>query len=393
MRRSDGFESLLVASAAGRNFPHHLDRAFFRVREDDPSELVWSAPTFDDFFFTGHDKRSYTRDLRSLLESFRPDVVHVQHTLGLGLEALTEIRRTLPDVPIVYTLHEFLLICFSRGIMLRRGTDERCSNPSPWRCNQCFPEHSAEVFALREQFIKAQLETVDLFLAPSRYLMSMYLDWGLPPEKMRFHDYGRRPPVRRLSESPDTRRFAFLGQTMKHKGILVLLEAVRLLIERGRADLTLYIDGANMQFDGSEYVASVRKKLDECGGRAILRGPYVADDIPDLLEDAAWVVVPSVWWENSPLVIQEAFMYRRPVICSDIGGMAEKVDDRVNGLHFRAGDPSHLAEVLSEAAGNDGLWQTLQAGIQPIYSLEEALAELDRTYRELIRSRQVALAD
>ena len=51
-----------------------------------------------------------------------------------------------------------------------------------------------------------------------------------------------------------------------------------------------------------------------------------------------WVVVPSIWWENSPLVIQEAFLHGRPVICSDIGGMAEKVRHGVDGLHFRVGD-------------------------------------------------------
>ena len=52
-----------------------------------------------------------------------------------------------------------------------------------------------------------------------------------------------------------------------------------------------------------------------------------------------WVVVPSIWWETGPLVVMEAFQYGRPVICSDIGGMSEKVTDGVNGLHFRRRDP------------------------------------------------------
>ena len=65
-----------------------------------------------------------------------------------------------------------------------------------------------------------------------------------------------------------------------------------------------------------------------------------------------WVVVPSIWWENSPLVIQEAFLHGRPVICSDIGGMAEKVDDGVNGLHFRTGDPRSLAQAIRRATSS-----------------------------------------
>ena len=387
MRSSDRFESLLVAAATGRHFPHHLDRAFYRVRDDDPSELVWSVPHFDDFYFTSHEKRSYTRDLRSLLETFEPDVVHVQHTLRLGVEALTEIRYTCPSTPIVYTLHEFLLVCFSRGIMLRRGTEDRCAEATPWRCHQCFPERSAEEFVLRERFIKTHLESVDLFLAPSRYLQEQYVDWGISRNRIRFHDYGRRIPSPASPESADTRRFVFLGQTMRHKGILVLLQAMKILIDRGQEDLTLFIDGANMDFDGDEYVREVKRKLDDCDGRVLLRGPYTIDELPGRLEDAAWVVVPSIWWENSPLVIQEAFMHRRPVICSDIGGMAEKVDHGVNGLHFRAGDPVHLADTLAEAAGNDALWSHLRQGIPDILSLDEALAELEKIYRELIREK------
>ena len=84
-------------------------------------------------------------------------------------------------------------------------------------------------------------------------------------------------------------------------------------------------------------------------------------------------------------------MYGRPVICSDIGGMAEKVTHRLDGLHFRAGDPSHLADVMSEAAGNDELWRQLRAGIKPIFSLDDSLAELEHTYRELIEAKSAAL--
>lgn len=391
MRDSGRFKSLLVAAAIGRHFPQHINRAFFRVNEEDPSELVWSVKHFDHFYFTSHDKKSYTRDLRSLLEHFRPDVVHLQHTLGLGVEALTEIRRTCPGTPIVYTLHEFLLICFSRGIMLRHGTEERCSEASSWRCHHCFPERSAEEFALRERFIKTQLESVDLFLAPSRQLLERYVDWGIPRHRVRFHDYGRSIPPVPPGEPVNTRRFAFIGQTMKHKGMLVLLQAMKILGDRGDDRVSLYIDGANMDFDGDAYVTRVKRLLDECEGRVVLRGPYTQDELPGRLEDTAWVVVPSIWWENSPLVIQEAFMHRRPVICSNIGGMAEKVDDGVNGLHFRAGDPVHLADVMAEAAGNDELWSRLRRGIPDILSLSDAVDDLEAIYRELLADRRARL--
>ena len=78
-----------------------------------------------------------------------------------------------------------------------------------------------------------------------------------------------------------------------------------------------------------------------------------------------WVVVPSIWWENSPLVIQEAFARGRPVICSDVGGMAEKVADGVDGLHFERGNPASLADTIERAITTPGLWDRLRAGITP----------------------------
>ena len=64
--------------------------------------------------------------------------------------------------------------------------------------------------------------------------------------------------------------------------------------------------------------------------------------------------MPSIWWENSPIVIQEAFFHGRPIICSNIGGMAEKITDGVNGLHFRVGSPEDLVDRMAQALSDAG---------------------------------------
>src|ERR1051326_581524 len=106
------------------------------------------------------------------------------------------------------------------------------------------------------------------------------------------------------------------------------------------------------------------------------------------MAEVDWVVVPSRWPENSPLVIQEAFHHRRPVICSGVGGMAERVADGVDGLHFRVGDASSLAGVLRRALRTPGLFGKLRAGIRPVYSMEEHVAALTRIYGELLGTRR-----
>jgi glycosyltransferase involved in cell wall biosynthesis len=95
-------------------------------------------------------------------------------------------------------------------------------------------------------------------------------------------------------------------------------------------------------------------------------------------------VVPSIWWENSPLVIQEAMMFRRPVICSDIGGMAENVTDGVNGLHFRVGDPDSLADTIRRATGTPELWDELRAQITDPHPMAQHLEFITRLYRGLV---------
>ena len=93
------------------------------------------------------------------------------------------------------------------------------------------------------------------------------------------------------------------------------------------------------------------------------------------MSDVDWVIVPSSWWENSPLVIQEAFKFGRPVIAADIGGMAEKVTDGKNGLHFRARNPRDLADKITLALTDESLYDRLYDGITAPLSIEESAKE------------------
>lgn len=83
-------------------------------------------------------------------------------------------------------------------------------------------------------------------------------------------------------------------------------------------------------------------------------------------------------------------MHGRPVICSDIGGMAEKVSDGVDGLHFRVGDPDDLARVIAEAAGSVKAWQTLSGGVKPIYPMRDHVEELIGVYERLLAKQPAA---
>ena len=386
----------------------HSGTPFAPADQTDPNQyfLYTDGYTFDWLFGTTTDKELYTKHLRGFLEAIRPDVVHFQHTLFVGYDLIREVRTTLPDAAIVYTLHEFMPICHRQGQMLRTIRNERCDEESPRRCHECFPDISPQTFYLRKRFTQSHFDLVDQFIAPSHFLLERYVDWGIPRERIVFEDYGRLPvPVDPEEENRRHRnRYGFFGQFNPYKGADVTLQAMALISARLAADGAandgdtersatadpgphLWMHGANLDLQEGTFQNRFRELLEAAGSSVTLVGRYDHRDLPALMRNIDWVIVPSIWWENSPLVIQEAFMYGKPVICSDIGGMAEKVRDGVDGLHFRAGDPQDLARVILAAAASPDLWSTLHANIQPVYRMDDHLVVLHKMYGDLLARR------
>src|SRR2546422_4052506 len=138
------------------------------------------------------------------------------------------------------------------------------------------------------------------------------------------------------------------------------------LLQKDGVDAHLWIHGANLDLQPVEFQRQVNELLAACKDNVTLVGRYQPESLARLMAGVDWVVVPSIWWENSPLVIQEAFLHGRPVICSGIGAMAEKVTDGVNGLHFRPGDAESLSRTISHAVSRPGLWDRLGAGVPAV---------------------------
>jgi glycosyltransferase involved in cell wall biosynthesis len=392
--RRRGIEAMLVSRVS--RSPGHAGTPFF-ARSADGLDVLFNPPPVDHFRHTQPQGRVVYEEFRSLLDQFRPTVVHFQHYTFVGLEVIREVRKYASEVPIVLTLHEFLAICYAHGQMVKTN-GLLCQKAAPLDCHLCFPDISPQNFFMRELFVKSFLSLVDLFVCPSEFLRDRYLAWGLPPEKMVVLENGqpRRDggiPEESSDHAHET-RFIVVGQLSARKGTLVVLDAVRLLPKRLRKLVKIEIHGS-IQHAEDDFKRQFEKALKELEDTVSFCGPYRSGDVGGIIRRNGWVIVPSIWWENSPLVIQEAFAAGRPVICSNIGGMAEKVTHGVSGVHFRVNSASDLAARMEECATNPDLWKKLCAGVPQPPTIDQTVDQLLALYRRRSEppSKVVPVAD
>ena len=306
-----------------------------------------------DHFYQLSSSQIWT-ELKAILIAQDVRLVSFHHFLQIGVNALRAMAAET-DIPYTVTLHEFLAICAHHGQMVTRPARRLCQGATPSACTTCFPEHTRQQFAARTQLIQSALLPASAFISPSHFLAERMIDWGLPRSKFVVIENGLREvehcDIRPRSEA-DGRpwTFGYFGQLTPFKGIDTLLDTIDLLARQPDAAKRVRIR-LHGNLIGQE--TGFLSRFNETFARtsfATYTGPYDNADVRKLMLACDYILVPSTWWENSPVVIQEAYAAGRPVICTGIGGMAEKVPNRRSGLHFRLDDPADLARVMFEAS-------------------------------------------
>ncbi len=391
LQQSEAVEPTLLAAVDPTIAALYKSGARITGFDGRPGEFIFLSRAYDNMWnrLEGDDMaEAYV----NFLKVVRPDVVHFHHFLLFGLDFLTLTRRALPEARIILTLHEFLSICMANGQMVRTTDSSICDRASPVRCHQCFPEISPEYFFMREMWTKRHLEAVDIFTTPSRFMIDVFARWGLPADRI-VHvgnalDGGHAADARAEPPRQKRNRFGFFGQMVDNKGVHVILGAVNLLRAEGFTDFIVELNGDNLRFASEARRAEIEEFLAKERSRpmaeqnVIANGAYEAGRLPELMGRIDWCLVPSVWREAFGLVVSEAWMFGRPVICSNVGGMAERVRDGENGLNFAVGDSRSLAEVIRRAATEDGLWQRIAAGVRPPPGRNVMVGQFLDLYRE-----------
>lgn len=392
-----------------------------RREQRDRLEIFWINNTFRACrsFEETYRQPAIAGVIGALLDELRPDVAHIQHLTCLSTDAVSELARR--SIPALFTLNDFWLICH-RGQLLDLDY-QRCRGPYGGGCTRCTGAHdgvapgafaaarlvralerrgpnwattiarraglnllahgSTEARSAREterrlSHMQQMSRAVALFLAPSRTLEQQFLEFGLPADRLRYQTQGiDRARLRGLERTTSARlRLAFLGSLMISKAPDLLLRAFDGLSPE---KATLSIFGGLAAYHGDErYGARLEPLLQQPGLH--YAGPVQHDQVPGVLASTDVLVMPSIWLENAPFVIKEAFAAGVPVVASRLGGMAELVSDGRNGLLFEPGNAADLRRCLLRLLEEPGLLAQLRAGLPEVKDIGEDAEETRSLY-------------
>ncbi len=366
----------------------------------DVQRLSFDLESAPDPFRWRYDNPWLGQHFERLFDEDRPDVFHLIGGYLITSNALETARRM--GIPTVVTLTDFWFLC--PRLSLLRSNGEISTLPiDPSRCARCLGEESRryrlpgrlfpKVMDLywrgrrgkvrqMEERIRCLLETlnqVDAIISPSRFLRDVHIEAGVDANRILFSRQGRQltTNLEPKQEFDGVLRIGYSGQISEHKGIHILIQAVRKL---AGAPLRLQIYGDMEMFP--DYTRQL-KKLAAGDTRIEFMGTYRREELGHVFAGLDVVVVPSMWFENSPNVILEAFGYKTPVVGSRFGGIIELVDHDESGLLFERGDAQSLAMQLQRLLDEPELLEHLREGIPPVRSVSEEIDELEEIYRRV----------
>lgn len=297
---------------------------------------------------------------RTLLEC-QPDVVLVSHLRDHSPGCISIAHRW--GIPAVLELHDFHSVC--ERAHLRRPSGDLCQGPEGGRACavHCFPDQpkSLERWALRTHMFRHAVEEADALICPSRFVADYFttaFGTSLAPIHIVANGVDLRPDDA-VPPPDDAFRVAYVGAVVEHKGVHVLVDALR-RARLPRARLTLF------GITEEPYFASLRRTADEVQNLQFRAyGAFEPRQLPGFLAGADVVVVPSVGWETFSIVIREALACGVPVIASRLGALPEGVRDGENGLLFTPGSSTELATILQTLDADRARLAALRDGIRP----------------------------
>ncbi|MHA2403329.1 MAG: glycosyltransferase family 4 protein [Candidatus Kariarchaeaceae archaeon] len=355
------------------------------------------------------------QELKTWLQDWHPDIVHITSCYTLTASIIQLINDF--SLPIVLTLTDYWFIC-PKHTLLRsdntlcdgRTTNQECldcmlSGNQTYRSMKPLLKNRASDTAIewvsrnprlsnlrgmrgmaldmgdRKEYLNKMIAIPEVVVAPSQYLRDTIEASGITRQIRVIHSGHDLSWIatNKKSSSNSGIRFGYIGQITPIKGVHILLSAFSAKLFDGQATVSIYGNYNNE----SAYTDQLMETSKGRENSILFHGEFPHDQLGNVLSEIDVLIVPSVWQENNPRVIQEAFASKTPVVASSVGGITEFVKHEVNGLLFERGNEDDLSRQMYRFINEPDLIQRLRTGISPVKKIENEVEELLEIYEEL----------
>jgi glycosyltransferase involved in cell wall biosynthesis len=392
-----------------------VDRFFhskaWPIRPRNSMEAEYNNLFYEDFF-------------RRRIQELKPDLVHFYHLQRLSVSAIDVCREL--GIPTLFTATDFWLVCPTNQLLLpdhslclgpekgmvncvrhlaaisQRGRIKSILDRLPnwliavfirWvKWTAFWPEKRYAPFvralAARPAYMEKRMNRIGMVLVATRFMGEMLCRYGLEARRVRHVPFGiDHTQIMCVSTKGMEKhlRIGFIGTLYHHKGAHVLLEAVRSLPTDMPLKVKIY--GELNQFP--EYARTLRSVAGN-DHRIEFCGTFPNLGIGEIFYDLDVLVVPSLWYENSPLALSFAQAARVPVVATDSEGMTEVIANGENGFLFKKGDVKGLADIIRMLCNDRTVVKHLSDHARKPKSISLYVDELERIYDDVINCRTVA---
>jgi len=315
-----------------------------------------------------------------VLAKEKPDIVHVGHPMRVFsfIKAAVNLK-----IPYIITPTDFWLLCY-RGIMVN-AKGNLCSRPDSGNaCEANCPDLPAGFVRSRLQATRDILTRAEYVCAPSNFLGNIFRN-EIPSLKIKIVNLGLcrlSYSLKKYGKKGQKIKFIYGGTWLPHKGVHILLEAFS---KTRNKNAVLYVYGFGPDEEYNAHIQNYAKK----DPRIILKGRFKEDDMDNIFMEADVSIVPSIWWENTPYMMNEALARCVPAIVSDVGGLTEKVKHNHNGFVFRMGDAKQLKDIIEKIMDNPQILNTVQKNLVQFVqqTVEQEAYAYEKLYKECLSLR------
>jgi glycosyltransferase involved in cell wall biosynthesis len=366
-----------------KNQGHQVD--LWEISNDGIVGLLGKAKAAIDSIYSSSSKQKTSDAIARL----NPDIVHVHNFFPLLSPSVYD-ACDLAKIPVVHTLHNYRLGC-PNAMLFRQGKScEDClGHKLPWQgvVHGCYRDSRAESAAVAAMLAfhwwrGTWQNRVNAYIVLTAFQKEKMIMAGLPEDKIYIKpNYVCEPIVgARQCLAPTSSEYAlFVGRISIEKGITTLIDAY--LQHNLRIPLKIAGNGP--------LLPELKAKVQAAGLEQAIEflGHQDKSAVWQLMQNARFLVFPSIWYETFGLTMVEAFACGLPVVASRLGSMAEIVEDGVTGLHFEVGNAKDLAEKMQWAYDRPEVMQQMGNNARGVY--ENYYTPQDN-YRQLMDIYQAA---